>query len=48
VATYFEWMLETVPAEGRAYFDVKVPSNSQAAKYQVDVYTWNTIEGGSM
>lgn len=47
VATYFERMLEEVPAEGRAYFDVKVPANSQAVTYQVGVYTWNTIEGGS-
>ncbi len=48
VATYFERMLEEVPAEGRGYFDVKVPTNTQAAKYQVDVYSWNTSEGGSM
>jgi hypothetical protein len=48
VATYFERMLEDVPAEGRAYFDVKVPANSQAATYEVNVYTWNTVEGGSM
>jgi len=47
VATYFERMLEEVPAEGRAYFDVKVPTNSQASTYDVGVYTWNTIEGGN-
>jgi hypothetical protein len=48
VGTFFERMLETVPAEGRAYFDVKVPTNAQAASYHVGVSGWNDIEGGSM
>ena len=47
VATYFPTMLEEVPAEGRGYFDVKVPRSSTATTYQVGVYTWNTIEGGT-
>lgn len=45
VATYFQTMLEEVPAEGRAYFDVKVPADSNATVYQVGVYSWNDIEG---
>jgi hypothetical protein len=45
VATYFERMLEDVPADGRGYFDVKVPTSPNAAKYQVNVYSWNTVEG---
>jgi hypothetical protein len=47
IATYFERMLEEVPAEGRGYFDVKVPAKGQASKYQVNVYSWNDIEGGT-
>jgi hypothetical protein len=47
VATYFKTMLEEVPSEGRAYFDVKVPASSQATSYQVGVYSWNDIEGGT-
>ena len=48
IGSYFERMLETVPAEGRAYFDVKVPTSAQAASYHVGVSAWNDIEGGSM
>jgi hypothetical protein len=48
VGSYFERMLETVPAEGRAYFDVKVPASAEAASYHVGVSGWNDIEGGSM
>jgi hypothetical protein len=47
VASYFERMLQTVPSEGRAYFDVKVPGNAQAASYHVAVYSWNNVEGGT-
>jgi hypothetical protein len=45
IATYFQTMLEEVPAEGRAYFDVKVPADANATVYQVGVYSWNEIEG---
>jgi hypothetical protein len=47
VATYFPTMMEEVPSKGRAYFDVKVPRNSDATTYQVGVYSWNTIEGAT-
>jgi len=47
VGSYFERMLESVPAEGRGYFDVKVPVNAQAASYHVAVYSWNDVEGGT-
>ena len=47
VATYFPTMMEEVPSEGRGYFDVKVPRNSDATTYQVGVYTWNDIEGSA-
>jgi len=47
VGSYFERMLESVPAEGRGYFDVKVPINAQAASYHVAVYSWNDVEGGT-
>jgi len=46
LASYFERMLETVPMDGRAYFDVKVPVNPQAASYHVAVYSWSDAEGG--
>jgi len=38
-------MLETVPALGRAYFDVKVPD--EGLSYRVAVDSWNTVEEGS-
>jgi hypothetical protein len=47
VGSYFERMLENVPAGGRGYFDVKVPANPSAASYQVAVSSWNTVEGGT-
>jgi len=47
VATYFPTMMEEVPSEGRAYFDVKVPRHSDATTYQVGVYSWSAIEGGT-
>jgi hypothetical protein len=47
VATYFPTMMEEVPAEGRGYFDVKVPRKADTTTYQVGVYTWNAIEGGT-
>ena len=47
VGSYFERMLESVPAEGRGYFDVKVPVNAQAASYHVAVSSWNDVEGGT-
>jgi len=47
VGSYFERMLETVPADGRGYFDVRVPVNAQAASYHVAVSSWNDVEGGT-
>src|SRR2546421_5486411 len=47
VGSYFERMLESVPAEGRGHFDVKVPINAKAASYHVAVYSWNDVEGGT-
>ena len=44
LGSFVEPMLEEVPALGRAYFDVKVPS--QAASYRVAVDSWNTVELG--
>jgi hypothetical protein len=38
-------MLETVPALGRAYFDVAVPD--EGILYRVAVDSWNTVELGS-
>ena len=45
LANYVEPMLETVPALGRAYFDVKVPD--EGLSYRVAVDSWNTVEEGS-
>ena len=45
LASYVEPMLETVPALGRAYFDVKVPD--EGLSYRVAVDSWNTDEEGS-
>jgi hypothetical protein len=45
LARYVEPMLETVPALGRAYFDVKVPD--EGILYRVAVDSWNTVEQGS-
>src|SRR5438132_5011789 len=47
VGSYFERMLESVPAEGRGYFDVNVPVNAEAASYHVAVYSWNDVEGSA-
>jgi hypothetical protein len=47
IASYFEQMLEDVPSDGRGYFDVKVPTNANAASYHVAVSGWNTVEGGT-
>jgi len=38
-------MLETVPALGRAYFDVKVPDEGMS--YRVTGDSWNTVEEAS-
>jgi len=45
LASYVEPMLETVPALGRAYFDVQVPD--EGLSYRVAVDSWNTVEEGS-
>jgi len=45
LASYVEPMLETVPALGRAYFDVQVADEGMS--YRVAVDSWNTVEDGS-
>jgi hypothetical protein len=42
LASSVEPLLETVPALGRAYFDVNVPD--QGMSYRVAVDSWNTAE----
>ena len=45
LTSFVEPMLETVPALGRAYFDVAVPD--EGILYRVAVDSWNTVELGS-
>jgi hypothetical protein len=45
LARYVEPVLETVPAQGRAYFDIKVPDEGML--YRVTVDSWDTVEEAS-
>jgi len=45
LASYVEPVLETVPALGRAYFDIKVPD--EGLSYRVSVDSWDTVEAAS-
>jgi hypothetical protein len=45
LATYVRSMLETVPALGRAHFDVEVPD--VGSSYRLAVESWSTVVGGS-
>jgi hypothetical protein len=45
LASYVEPVLQTVPALGRAYFDIKIPDEGMS--YGVAVESWNTVEEGS-
>jgi hypothetical protein len=42
IVSYVERLPHTVPARGRAYFDVKVPDD--AAFYRVVVDSWNPVD----
>jgi hypothetical protein len=42
LASYVEPVLETVPAHGRAYFDITVPD--EGLSYHVTVDSWNTLD----
>jgi len=45
LASYVEPVLETVPALGRAFFDIKVPD--EGIVYRVTVDSWGTVEEAS-
>jgi len=45
LASYVEPVLETVPALGRAFFDIKVPD--EGIVYRVTVESWDTVEAAS-
>ena len=45
LASYVEPVLETVPALGRASFDIKVPD--EGIVYRVIVESWDTVEAAS-
>jgi hypothetical protein len=42
LASYVEPVLETVPAHGRAYFDITVPD--EGLSYHVTAHSWNTLD----
>jgi hypothetical protein len=42
VTSYIKPVLDTVPASGRAYFDVTVPDDGEA--YQIAVDSWNPVQ----
>ena len=45
LASYVEPVLDTIPALGRAYFDITVPDDGMS--YRVAVDSWNTVEASS-
>ena len=45
VTSYVKPVFDTVPASGRAYFDVTVPDDGEA--YQIAVDSWNSVERAS-
>jgi hypothetical protein len=45
LASYVEPVVETVPALGRAFFDIKVPD--EGIVYRVTVESWDTVEAAS-
>ena len=45
LASYVEPVLDTIPALGRAYFDITVPDEGMS--YRVAVDSWNTVEASS-
>ncbi len=45
LASYVEPVLETVPALGRAFIDIKVPD--EGIVYRVTVESWDTVEAAS-
>ena len=45
LASYVEPVLETVPAQGRAFFDIRVPD--EGIVYRVTVDSWDAVEAAS-
>ena len=45
LASYVEPVLETVPAQGRAFFDIRVPD--EGIVYRVTVDSWAAVEAAS-